>query len=209
MNNYSSSIANRYDKLSGQDCCLSCGGAFSLTRIRAGDTCIDLGCGKGHDVIRMALLAGDKGFVYGVDISDGMMKTAAEQAGKFGLENIRFIKSELENIHLDDDIADVIISNCTINHSLEQDKVWKEVARLLKPGGYFVVSDIYATEPVPEKFRSDPAMVAECWEGAETKDQYLEHIRGAGLKKVEILEESKPYEKGQIKVASFTIKGFL
>ena len=207
MTDYSKSIAKRYDSLSKEDCCLSCGGAFSLTDIQPGNTCIDLGCGRGHDVLRMALLAGEEGFAYGVDISDGMMETAKDQAEKMGIEQIGFVKSPLEDIHLDDGIADVIISNCTINHSLNQAKVWKEVARLLKPGGYFVVSDIYAMEEVPESFRHNPEMVAECWAGAETKETYLRHIAEAGLQDIEILEESAPYEKGKIKVASFTVKG--
>ncbi len=207
MKNYSESIAKRYDSLSKEDCCLSCGGAFSFTHIQPGNICIDLGCGRGHDVLRMALLAGEKGFAYGVDISDGMMDTAKDQAEKMAIENILFVKSPLEAITLDDSIADVIISNCTINHSLNQGKVWQEIARLLKPGGYFVVSDIYAMEEVPESFRNNPEMVAECWAGAVTKAEYLLNISKAGLKDVEVLEESAPYEKGQIKVASFTIKG--
>jgi len=207
MKEYTTSIAKRYDSLAKEDCCLSCGGAFALSNIKEGDICIDLGCGKGHDVLRMALLAGNKGFAYGVDISDGMMAAARDQAEKLGLENIRFVKSALENIHLDDAMADVIISNCTINHSLEQDKVWKEIARLMKPGGHFVVSDIYALKQVPEKYRNDPGMVAECWAGAVTKERYLQHIAKAGLKNVTIIEESKPYEKGKINVASFTVKG--
>ncbi len=209
MKDYSESIARRYDSLSKEDCCLSCGGAFSLTDIQPGNTCVDLGCGRGHDVLRMALLAGEKGFAYGVDISDGMMETAKDQAEKMGIENILFVKSPLEEINLNDAIADVIISNCTINHSLNQRKVWKEVTRLLKPGGYFVVSDICATEEVPESFRNNPDMVAECWAGAVTKEEYLRNISEAGLTDVEVLEESAPYEKGQIKVASFTVKGRL
>ncbi len=207
MTNYSESIAKRYDSLSKEDCCLSCGGAFSLTNIQPGDICIDLGCGRGHDVLRMALLAGEEGFAYGVDISDGMMDTAKDQAEKMGIDNILFVKSPLEAIKLNDAIADVIISNCTINHSLKQGKVWQEIARLLKPGGYFVVSDIYAIEEVPGSFRSNPDMVAECWAGAVTREKYLLNIRKAGLQDVEVMEESAPYEKGQIKVASFTVKG--
>ncbi len=209
MKDYSESIAKRYDSLSKEDCCLSCGGAFSLANIQPGNICVDLGCGRGHDVLRMALLAGEEGFAYGVDISDGMMETAKDQAEKTGIENMLFVKSPLEEIKLNDAIADVIISNCTINHSLNQGKVWEEIARLLKPGGYFVISDIYATEEVPESFRNNPDMVAECWAGAVTKEEYMRNISEAGLTDVEVLEESAPYEKGRIKVASFTVKGNL
>ncbi len=207
MDEYANSIATRYDKLSGQDCCLSCGGAFSLATIKQGDVCVDLGCGKGHDAMRMATLAGKKGFAYGVDISEGMMETARQEAKKLSLTNIAFIRSPLENIKLGDQVADVLISNCTINHSLCQDKVWKEIFRLLKEGGQFVVSDIYSLEPVLETFRGNPDMVAECWAGAVTKETYLNHIKQAGLRNIEIVEESLPYEKGRIRVASFTVKG--
>ncbi len=207
MDKYANSIAKRYDTLSTQDCCLSCGGALSFAEVKPGDVCIDLGCGKGRDVLRMATLAGEEGHAYGVDISDGMMDTAGKQAEIIGLKNIGFVKSPLEEISLEDGIANVIISNCTINHSLQQDKVWQEIARLLKKGGHFVVSDIYAVETVPDKFRNDPEMVAECWAGAVTREVYFENVIKAGLHSIEIMEESQPYEKGKIKVASFTIKG--
>lgn len=207
MDRYTDSISSRYDKLSGQNCCLSCGSAYSLATILPGNVCIDLGCGKGHDVLRMALLTGEKGFAYGVDVSDGMMETARQQAEIMNIQNIGFVRSNLECIDLQDGIANVIISNCTINHSLNQDKVWKEVARLLKKGGQFVVSDIYALQPVAEHFRNDPEKVAECWAGAVTREVYLDNVTNAGLSNTEVIEESEPYEKGEIRVASFTIRG--
>ncbi len=207
MGTLSDSIAKRYDGLSKADCCLSCGGAFPLAEIRSGDVCVDLGCGKGLDLLRMATLAGPKGFAYGVDISTGMMETAWQNAKKLNLENVDFVRSELENIQLEDDLANVVISNCTINHSLDQAKVWQEGGRILKKGGHFVVSDIYSIKPVPAQYRSNPDMVAECWAGAEVKEKYLQNLIDAGFEKIEILEESRPYQKGKIEVASFTIKG--
>jgi arsenite methyltransferase len=99
------------------------------------------------------------------------------------------------------------LSNCTINHSLEQGLVWKEIFRILKPGGQFVVSDIYALEPVADKYRNDPEAVAQCWAGSVTKEQYFHNIQSAGFLSAEILEESAPYEKGSINVCSFTIRG--
>ncbi len=207
MSDFPKAIAKRYDGLSKQSCCLSCGGAFSLASIEPGFVCVDLGCGKGHDVLRMATMAGEKGFAYGVDISDGMIETATKNAAIMRAENVRFIKSPLENIDLESDAADVVISNCTINHSLDQARVWQEISRILKSGGHFVVSDIYAMEEVPEVFRNDPVAVSECWAGAVTKEQYLSHIKAAGLFEVSIMEESAPYEKGSIHVASFTVKG--
>ena len=85
--------------------------------------------------------------------------------------------------------------------------MWREIARVLKKGGRFAVSDIYAVEPVPEAYRSDPAAIAECWAGAVTRDEYLGHIRQTGITEVRVVEESEPYEKGQARVVSFTVTG--
>lgn len=208
MFKYPEAISKRYDSLSKQECCLSCGSALSLADIRKGQVCVDLGCGKGHDVLRMAIMAGSKGFAYGIDISDGMMETARANAEKSGLKNAAFLKCPLEKLSLQSDTADLVLSNCTINHSLDQARVWKEVARILKSGGRFVVSDIYAMEEVPAQYRAEPEAVAECWAGAVEKEVYLANILDAGFRNIEILEESDPYEKGAIRVASFTLRGF-
>ena len=206
MSNFSSAISKRYDELSGQECCLSCGAALSLAKIRQGDICLDRGCGKGLDVLRMATMTGPAGHAYGIDISEGMMGVARENALKMGLKNVSFVRSELEKISLSDNLADVLISNCTINHSLAQDIVWLEIARILKPGGTVVVSDIYALDEVPAEFRNDPEAVAECWAGAVSRVEYLKNILKSGLSSIEILEESAPYEKGRIRVCSFTVR---
>lgn len=207
MERFPEAIADRYNALSGQECCLSCGQALSFTEIAKGAICVDLGSGQGYDVLRMAILTGASGFAYGIDISDGMIQAAKDNLSKLMLDHVSFIKSPLEKIDLSDSIADVIISNCTINHSLEQHLVWKEIERILKPGGMFVVSDIYAIESVPRIYAEDPVAVSECWAGAVTRDNYLKHVVDAGLIDIEILEESLPYEKGEIRVASFTIRG--
>ncbi len=204
---YSKAISERYDQLSGQECCLSCGGAIGYADIQPGFFCADLGSGKGFDVLKMATMTGPGGFVFGVDVSSEMMETARNNAAKLNLKNVDFVKSELENINLPGEKLDFILSNCTINHSLDQAKVWKEVYRLLKSGGVFIVSDIYALEDVPEEYRNDPVAVAECWAGSVTKEQYMKNLAEAGFETIDILEESKPYEKGKVKVCSFTIKG--
>ena len=200
-------ISQRYDDLSGQDCCLSCGGAISFADIKPGYYCADLGSGKGYDVAKMATLATEEGFAWGVDVSESMMETARENARKLNLKNTTFIKSELEDIKLESETLDVVLSNCTINHSLDQATVWKEIFRILKPGGSFIVSDIYSAEKVPATFRNNPQYVAECWAGAVTREEYFKNLEEAGFKEVKILEESVPYVKGKIKVSSFTIKG--
>ena len=146
-----SSINLRYSQLATTECCLSCGGALSFSKVKPGEICVDLGSGRGTDVLRMAEQVGEEGFAYGIDISDGMLTTAKENAIKFGVSNVKFIRSELEKLDLPDQTADLVVSNCTINHAADKAAVWSEIYRILKKGGRFVVSDIYATSPVPRE----------------------------------------------------------
>lgn len=203
--NATDAISVRYDELAETSCCLSCGGAVNHGDPQPGEVCVDLGSGRGQDVLRMAEAVGDTGFVYGVDISEGMLKKARRNAEKLDMENVRFLKSELEKIPLESGSADLLISNCTINHAEDKQAVWNEIYRVLKTGGRFVVSDIYSSEPVPEEYAWDPEAVAECWAGSITKDEYFKTLKQAGFREVRILEESEPYKKGEIEVSSFTI----
>jgi len=198
-------INKRYSELAESACCLSCGGASNYAEVRPGEICVDLGSGRGTDVLRLAENAGTGGFVYGIDISDGMIQKAKSTAERLGIKNVDFIQSELEKIKLEDSIADLVISNCTINHASDKQAVWNEVFRILKKGGRFVVSDIYAIVPVPEEYRNDPVAIAECWAGSVTRTEYLEQLKNAGFSSVRIIEESAPYEKGKAMVASWTI----
>ncbi|MEI6122564.1 MAG: methyltransferase domain-containing protein [Bacteroidota bacterium] len=200
-------INQRYSQLAESECCLSCGGAINYAQPNANEVCVDLGSGRGTDVLRMAELVGANGFVYGVDISDGMLEKARQNAAKLKVANVRFIKSELEKIELHDRVADLVISNCTLNHASDKQAVWNEIYRILKKGGRFVISDIYATQPIADEYRNDPVAVAECWAGAVTKAEYIDHLKYAGFSRFDILEESKPYAKGNAEVVSFTIAG--
>jgi arsenite methyltransferase len=198
-------IEQRYSVLAEQECCLSCGGAIDLSQPQPGETCIDLGCGKGTDLIRLREAVGEQGMVYGIDISDGMLARAQKNIDKFGYANVKLVRSELEQLQLESGIANLVISNCTINHASNKRAVWSEIKRILKKGGRFVVSDIYAMEPVPEKYANDPVAVAECWAGAITKEEYLSILNESGFKNITIVEESKPYKKGEVVVVSFTV----
>ncbi len=202
-----SSINLRYSQLAKTNCCLSCGGAINYSKVKTGEVCVDLGSGRGTDVLRMAEQAGENGFAYGIDISDGMLATARENASKFGIDNVKFIRCDLEKLDLPDHTADLVVSNCTINHATDKAAVWNEIYRILKKGGRFVVSDIYATAPVPDEYRNDPVAVSECWAGSVTREEYLKTLSEAGFRTITILEESKPYPKGQVEVCSFTIAG--
>ena len=200
-------INNRYSELAESDCCLSCGGAINYAEPKAGEVCVDLGSGRGTDVLRMAESVGETGFVYGIDISDGMLEKARLNAEKFGVANVQFVQSELEKLDLPDKVADLVISNCTLNHAGDKQAVWNEIHRILKKGGRFVISDIYATKPIAEEYRNDPVAVAECWAGSVTRPEYMEQLEKAGFTSGEIIEESAPYQKGNAEVASFTIAG--
>lgn len=200
-------IQIRYSELAEDNCCLSCGSAIEYSQAKPGEVCVDLGSGRGTDVLRLAEEVGDDGFAIGIDVSDGMLKKAEKNAAKLGVENVSFVKSELEDIKVGSGLVDLVISNCTINHAKDKFKVWSEIERILKNNGRFVVSDIYATEEVPEKYRNDPQAVAECWAGSTTKKEYLDTLQRVGFKDIEIIEESTPYPKGEIEVVSFTIAG--
>lgn len=202
-----SAINQRYTYLSETTCCLSCGGAINYAKPLPGEVCVDLGSGRGNDVIKMAEEVGVSGFVYGIDISEGMIAKAEANLAKFEVSNAKILKAELEHLPLATDTVNCIISNCTINHAANKMAVWNEVYRVLKPGGRFVVSDIYATSPIPDEYRNDPEAVAECWAGAVTRAEYLTMLEEAGFRNIRIFEESKPYPKGQAEVASFTVSG--
>ena len=201
------SINDRYTNLSETTCCLSCGGAINHAGVRPGEVCLDLGSGRGNDVMRMAEEAGENGYAYGIDLSDGMVNKARTNLEKFDVTNAEIIQSDMESLPLKDNTVDVTISNCTINHSSNKEAVWNEVFRVLKAGGRFVVSDIYATEPIADEYRNDPEAVAECWAGAVTRAEYLNMLEETGFSNIKILEESEPYSKGKAEVASFTVYG--
>ena len=202
-----SAINIRYGELASSQCCLSCGGALNYALPKTGEVCVDLGSGRGTDVLRMADQVGETGFVYGIDISEGMLEKARQNASKLEVRNVKFLHNTLDMIELADKTVDLVISNCTINHASNKDAVWGEVYRILKKGGRFVVSDIYATSPISEEYRNDPVAIAECWAGSVTREEYLETLNRIGFTGIEIIEESKPYPKGEAEVASITIAG--
>ena len=131
-------INRRYSGLAETTCCLSCGGAINYAGASKGEICVDLGSGRGTDAMRLAEAVGSEGFVYGIDISEGMLKKARGSAERLGVKNVKFLNCTLEKIELDGQVADVVISNCTINHSSDKQSVWNEVFRILKDNGRFI-----------------------------------------------------------------------
>ncbi len=200
-------IIERYSALCCSTGTLSCGGAADRVDAQPGECGVDLGSGRGRELFSLVGPVGPAGRLVGVDISDGMVDAASASAREQGLTTVEFRQRHLHDTGLDDASMDFMISNCAINHAPDKDAVYGETYRVLKPGGRFVVSDIYATSEVPVQFAEDPDAVAECWGGAVTREAYLATLVAAGFQALQVLEESEPYAKGEIEVCSFTIRG--
>ncbi len=200
-------IQIRYTDLAESSCCLSCGTAAHLCEPTSGQVCVDLGCGRGTDVLRLAEKVGPTGHAYGIDLTEAMLAKARTTARKLGVTNATFLYADLEAIPLPDASVDWITSNCVLNHVSDKGRAWPEIARLLKAGGQFTISDIYAVDAISAEDRADPEAVAECWAGAVLRSEYLAFVAAAGLQDVVITEESAPYRKGRANVASFTLSG--
>jgi SAM-dependent methyltransferase len=199
-------IEGRYAGLADSCCSLSCGEALDIAAPGTGETLVDLGCGRGQDVIRAAGRVGPGGTAIGVDRTPAMIDKARASVPPF-LTNVRFVSCDLAALDLPEASADVVISNCTINHTADKLAVYREIHRILRPGGRFVVSDVIAESELPESVRNDPAAWAACYGGAIPEPQYLGAISGAGFASVEVLSRSEPYEKGGVLVRSLTVRG--
>jgi ubiquinone/menaquinone biosynthesis C-methylase UbiE len=164
-----------------------CGNPVSLADLHEGQTVLDLGCGGGIDVFLAAKRVGPKGKVIGVDMSPEMIRLARQNATRTGLQNVEFKLGEIENLPIEDESIDVIISNCVINMSLDKDKVFKEAFRVLKPSGCMVISDVVRHGEIPKELKENVESWAACAAGALTERGYIQKIRKAGFKKVQVL----------------------
>lgn len=198
-------VTHRYATLASTCGSLSCGAALDLAAPRAGETVVDLGCGRGRDVLRAAELVGAGGLAVGVDLSGEMLAEAARRTAL--ATNVRLVRSPLAPLELGDAVADVVVSNCAINHAPDKEAVFREIHRVLRPGGRLVVSDVVAERALPESVRSDPAAWAACYGGAVPEADYLAAARRAGLASLEVLHRSAPYDKGGVRVLSLTLRG--
>jgi arsenite methyltransferase len=165
---------------------LGCGNPTALAQLSPGETVLDLGSGGGIDVLLSARRVGPTGKAYGLDMTDEMLALARDNQCKAGLENVEFLKGEIENIPLPDNSVDVIISNCVINLSGDKDRVLHEAFRVLKPGGRFAVSDVVTRGDVPPQVRQDMLLWVGCIAGALRDDEYQDKLRAAGFEGVKI-----------------------
>ena len=165
---------------------LGCGNPTVLAQLSAGETVLDLGSGGGIDVLLSARRVGPSGKAYGLDMTDEMLALARENQRKAGVENVEFLKGEIESIPLPDNSVDVVISNCVINLSGDKDRVLREAFRVLKPGGRFAVSDVVTRGEVPLQVREDMLLWVGCIAGALRDDEYARKLRAAGFESVTI-----------------------
>ncbi|WP_227764959.1 methyltransferase domain-containing protein [Zhaonella formicivorans] len=200
-------IIARYTAEAGLEGCLSCGTVLNDALVKSGETVLDLGCGKGYDVINAARLTGEEGKVYGLDLTPAMLEAARANARKESVANVEFIQAALEEIPLPDASIDLVISNCTINHSLNKLQAYREIYRVLKPGGRFVISDVMAEEPLPPEVVQDPQAWAECYGGALPAAAYYDLIKMAGFLHIYTLK-SRSYLKNGHKMTSRTLHAF-
>jgi arsenite methyltransferase len=165
---------------------LGCGNPTALTQLNAGETVLDLGSGGGIDVFLSARRVGPTGKAYGLDMTDEMLALARENQKKAGVENVEFLKGEIEKIPLPDSSVDVIISNCVINLSADKDRVLEEAFRVLKPGGRFAVSDVVVKSEIPAEIRRNIELWIGCLAGALEENEYQAKLRAAGFVDVSI-----------------------
>src|SRR5689334_18194441 len=172
---------------------LGCGNPTALAKLNAGEVVLDLGSGGGIDVLLSARRVGPTGKAYGLDMTDEMLALARENQRKSGIENVEFLRGEIENIPLPDNSVDVIISNCVINLSADKDRVLREAFRVLKPGGRFAVSDVVTRGEVLPQIRQSMLLWVGCVAGALEENEYERKLKRAGFEQVE-LEPTRIYK---------------
>jgi arsenite methyltransferase len=172
---------------------LGCGNPTALARLEPGETVLDLGSGGGIDVLLSARRVGPSGKAYGLDMTDEMLALARENQKKAGLDNVEFLKGEIESIPLPDNRVDVIISNCVINLSADKDRVLAEAFRVLKPGGRFAVSDVVVRGDVPTDIRRNVELWIGCVAGALEEGEYRSKLATAGFEAIEV-EPTRVYK---------------
>jgi arsenite methyltransferase len=165
---------------------LGCGNPTVLAQLNPGEIVLDLGSGGGIDVLLSAKRVGPTGKAYGLDMTDEMLALAKENQRKAGLENVEFLKGEIENIPLPDHSVDVIISNCVINLSADKDRVLQEAFRVLKPGGRFAVSDVVTRGQISPEIRRSVLLWAGCVAGALEDVEYRDKLAAAGFEQIDI-----------------------
>jgi arsenite methyltransferase len=174
---------------------LGCGNPTAVAELHEGETVLDLGSGGGIDVLLSARRVGSTGKAYGVDMTDEMLELARRNQRDAAVENVEFLKGTIEDVPLPDDSVDVVISNCVINLSADKPAVFREAARVLRPGGRFAVTDIVADPGMDEEVRRDMAQWTGCIAGALTEGELTGQLGAAGFEDVEVRETHRVHDQ--------------
>lgn len=173
---------------------LGCGNPTAVAELHDGETVLDLGSGGGIDVLLSARRVGPSGKAYGLDMTDEMLELAHANQREAGVGNVEWLKGTIEEIPLPDDSVDVVISNCVINLSTDKPRVFREAARVLRPGGRLAVTDVVADRDMADETRRDLAQWTGCIAGALTHDEYAAGLAAAGFEAVEIRPTHRVHE---------------
>lgn len=188
-------FSDDYTKLVGYnpdaDLGLGCGLPTQHAGIKEGNHVLDLGSGAGNDCFVARTIVGEKGYVTGIDFTDAMLEKANRNLEKTGFKNIDFVKGDIEEMPLNENTFDVVISNCVLNLVPDKEKAFSEIFRVLKPGGHFCISDVVLTGKLPEKLQEEAEMYAGCVSGAILKEDYLALIKEQGFTGIEVKKEKE------------------
>lgn len=199
-------FADDYSKVEGYnadaDLGLGCGLPTEYAHISEGDTVVDLGSGAGNDCFVARQETGESGRVIGLDMTEKMIAKAQKNAAKIGFENVEFVLGDIEDMPLEDNLADVVVSNCVLNLVPDKDLAFAETYRIIKPGGHFSISDVVIRGELPSALKEDAEMYAGCVSGAIDIDAYLDIIAEAGFVNIKI-QKSKPIQLPDEILASY------
>lgn len=222
-------MSEDYSQLDGYnpdaDLGLGCGLPTKYAGIKAGDTVVDLGSGAGNDCFVARAETGETGKVIGIDFTPAMIEKARANAEKRGFNNVEFRQGDIENMPVDGNSADVVVSNCVLNLLPAKDKIFHEIFRVLKSNGLFCISDVVLSGELPEALKEAAEMYVGCVSGAIQKDRYLVEIFSAGFIQVTVAKESpitipdellekylqpdelEKFKEGNTKILSITVTG--
>lgn len=186
---------------------LGCGLPTEFAGIRKGDVVVDLGSGAGNDVFVARSFTGEEGRVIGIDMTEDMIKRAENNKEKLGYDNVEFLHGEIEEIPLENETADVVISNCVMNLVPDKIRAFAEVNRILKRNGHFCISDIVTDGEMSDELRASASLYAGCISGALNKEEYLDIVRKTGFKDIEVKKEKRIIIPDSILEAHLTEEG--
>lgn len=182
---------------------LGCGIPTQFASIKTGNSLLDLGSGAGNDCFVARAIVGETGKVTGIDFTDAMLEKARKNNEKLGFKNIEFIKGDIEEMPLENNQFDVVVSNCVLNLVPDKTRAFSEIMRVLKPGGHFCVSDVVLKGELPEKLQQNAEMYAGCVSGAIDMDKYVGIIREQGFRNIEI------HKQKEIEIPEDVLKQYL